>query len=74
MLLPGEWLLGRDAGRAFTYHTPAVREYQYFYLNTDASISRLYFHVQACYDVLILLKSEVCRMKRIRYDVNLILI
>ena len=53
--------MGRDAGRAFTYLTPAVRDYQYFYLGVADTLIHVTFHVRACHDALILLKSEVRR-------------
>ena len=55
----GKWLMGRDAGRAFTYLTPAVRDYRYFYLGVADTLTQVTFHVRACHDALILLKSAV---------------
>ena len=54
--------MGRDAGRAFTYLTPAVRDYQYFYLGVADTLTQVTFHVRACHDALILLKSAVRRV------------
>ena len=57
--------MGRDAGRAFTYLTPAVRDYQYFYLGVADTLTQVTFHVRACHDALILFKSAVSHASHI---------
>ena len=58
-VITGTWQVARDMSRSLAYVTPAVRAYDFFYLNLTSVTTSIAFRVLACRDALVLLTDQV---------------